>query len=104
MIHRETLRDRVVIEHGDAGVTRVCLDRPDKRNGLDVPMFEALVEAGSRLAADARVRAVVLSGEGPAFCAGLDFKAVMTQPKAARGLLVRPEGKVANIAQQMCWT
>ncbi|MCK5797626.1 MAG: crotonase/enoyl-CoA hydratase family protein, partial [Deltaproteobacteria bacterium] len=88
----------------DGGVARVRLDRPDKRNGLDVPMFEALVEAGERLAADATVRAVVLSGEGPAFCAGLDFKAVMTQPKVAQGLLLRPEGKVANIAQQMCWT
>lgn len=63
-------RIRVAI---DGGVADVRLDRPDKRNALDQAMFEALVVTGTELAADAALRAVVLSGEGPDFCAGLDF-------------------------------
>ena len=60
------------IEEQD-GVAQVRLDRPEKLNALDMPMFEALVAAGEKLAAMSDVRAVVLSGEGRAFCAGLDI-------------------------------
>jgi enoyl-CoA hydratase/carnithine racemase len=55
------------------GVADVRLNRPDKRNALDPAMFEALVAAGERLKTQPGLRAVVLSGEGPDFCAGLDF-------------------------------
>lgn len=102
MTHIETIRERVRVELED-NVAHVVLDRAAKRNGLDLAMFEALVEAGERLAGENKARAVVLSGEGQAFCAGLDFKSMMTDPQAAKALLHRPEGKVANIAQQMCW-
>jgi enoyl-CoA hydratase/carnithine racemase len=47
--------------------------RAGKMNALDQAMFDALIEAGERLKADRAVRAVVLSGEGRAFCAGLDM-------------------------------
>ena len=53
------------------------LNRPEKMNALDRPMFEALVETGRALAADRALRAVVLSGEGRGFCAGLDFASFM---------------------------
>jgi enoyl-CoA hydratase/carnithine racemase len=55
------------------GVADVRLNRPEKRNALDPTMFEALVAAGERLKTQPGLRAVVLSGEGPDFCAGLDF-------------------------------
>ena len=55
------------------GVADVRLNRPEKRNALDGAMFAGLVTAGERLKAEPGVRAVVLSGEGPDFCAGLDF-------------------------------
>ena len=55
------------------GVADVRLNRPDKRNALDPAMFEALVVTGERLKTEPGLRAVVLSGEGPDFCAGLDF-------------------------------
>ena len=55
------------------GVADVRLTRPEKRNALDGAMFAGLVAAGERLKTEPRVRAVVLSGEGPDFCAGLDF-------------------------------
>jgi enoyl-CoA hydratase/carnithine racemase len=49
------------------------LNRPEKRNALDPAMFEALVAVGERLMTQPGLRAAVLSGEGPDFCAGLDF-------------------------------
>ena len=55
------------------GVADVRLNRPEKRNALDPAMFEALVAAGERLKTEPGLRAVVLSGAGPDFCAGLDF-------------------------------
>ncbi len=63
---------RVTVQITD-GVADVRLARPDKRNALDAAMFAGLVEAGERLKSEPGVRAVVLSGEGPDFCAGLDF-------------------------------
>lgn len=54
------------------GVADVRLNRPDKMNALDDPMFDALIAMGDRLNTEPGVRAVVLSGEGKAFCAGLD--------------------------------
>jgi enoyl-CoA hydratase/carnithine racemase len=65
------MSDRVKVSM-DRGVAEVRLSRPDKLNALDGAMFEALIEAGDRLKDDRTVRAVVLSGEGDAFCAGLD--------------------------------
>jgi enoyl-CoA hydratase/carnithine racemase len=56
----------------EEGVADVRLVRADKRNALDRRMFQAIIEAGEQLAADRSVRAVVLSGDGKAFCAGLD--------------------------------
>ncbi len=55
------------------GVADVRLVRVDKMNALDDAMFNALLETGERLKADAAIRAVVISGEGRAFCAGLDM-------------------------------
>jgi enoyl-CoA hydratase/carnithine racemase len=55
------------------GVADVRLNRPEKRNALDNAMFAGLITTGERLKSEPGVRAVVLSGEGPDFCAGLDF-------------------------------
>ncbi|AGW92328.1 crotonase/enoyl-CoA hydratase family protein [Cupriavidus sp. DF5525] len=57
----------------DDGVADVRLNRPDKMNALDQAMFDALIETGEQLARMPDLRAVVLSGEGRAFCAGLDM-------------------------------
>jgi enoyl-CoA hydratase/carnithine racemase len=54
-------------------VAHVVLNRPDKLNALNPAMFEAIIEAANRLKADTRVRAVVISGAGRGFCAGLDL-------------------------------
>jgi len=66
------MNDRVSVDI-QGGVADVRLVRADKMNALDNAMFGALIEAGERLKGEAGVRAVVISGEGRAFCAGLDM-------------------------------
>jgi enoyl-CoA hydratase/carnithine racemase len=83
-------------------VAHVRLNRPDKRNGLDLAMFEAIVESAARVSADRSVRAVVLSGEGKGFCAGLDWASFMADASAASKLLERGSS-VANLAQAVGW-
>ena len=55
------------------GVARVTLDRPEIRNAFDDALISALTTALRELDADQGVRAVVLAGNGPAFCAGADL-------------------------------
>jgi enoyl-CoA hydratase/carnithine racemase len=98
-----TASDRVLVTV-EAHVAHVVLNRPDKRNGLDLAMFEAIVAAGERLSADPSVRAVVLRGEGKAFCAGLDWQAFLSADAASRErLLGRTEASPANVAQRVGW-
>ena len=61
-------------------VADVRLNRPDKMNALSGAMFEAISTTARELARDKGIRAVVLSGEGRAFCAGLDL-ANFTDPQ-----------------------
>ena len=78
------MADRVAVKIS-AGVADVRMSRPDKLNALDTAMFEALARTGEELAADPAVRAVVLSGEGRAFCAGLDFSGFAAMAGSGRG-------------------
>jgi enoyl-CoA hydratase/carnithine racemase len=100
------------------GVADVRLNRPEKLNALDPAMFDAIVTAGERLAADKSVRAVVISGEGRGFCAGLDvatFQAVAAATPgdgpaqgegrpAASALESRLPGRVTNRFQEAVHT
>jgi enoyl-CoA hydratase/carnithine racemase len=99
-----TDRVSVSIEHG---VADVRLNRPEKLNAIDRAMFEGLVAAGEHVAQDRRVRAVVLSGEGRGFCAGLDFASFMAMAgdrDPGETLLDRghPDSP-ANFAQRAAW-
>lgn len=104
------MADRVTIDV-DAGVADVRLNRPDKMNALDAAMFTALVEAGDALAGDRRVRAVVLSGEGRGFCAGLDIASFLGAGSADGdagssfdALGGRDRDRITNVAQQVAYT
>jgi enoyl-CoA hydratase/carnithine racemase len=100
------MSDRVTVSL-EAGVADVRLARPDKLNALDLPMFEALAAAGRALAGERGLRAVVLSGEGRAFCAGIDvsaFSAVTGDGGNGPGLLDLYDGGPATRAQQAAWT
>ncbi len=67
------MTDIVRIVHHIGGVAEVILNRPDKMNAIAPDMFTALIDAGESLITNTSVRAVVLRGEGRAFCAGLDL-------------------------------
>jgi len=75
--------ERVTFTLND-GVADVRLNRPEKRNALDPAMFEALVATSERLKTEPRLRVVVLSGNGPDFCAGLDFASFEAMRAAER--------------------
>jgi enoyl-CoA hydratase/carnithine racemase len=96
---------RVRVEVDGEGVADVALARPDKMNALDTAMFQALIDAIARLRSDAKVRAVVLHGEGRAFCAGLDKASLQGIADSAAGvgdLVPRTHG-LANFWQQVAW-
>ncbi|MFT4570524.1 MAG: enoyl-CoA hydratase/carnithine racemase [Hyphomicrobiaceae bacterium] len=98
------MSDRVTVDIVDH-IADVRLSRPDKMNALDPAMFNALSETGRDLAKRADVRVVVLSGQGKAFCAGLDFASFLSldtnDPDA--DLLTRSAGQAANRAQSAAW-
>tara|TARA_R110000787_G_scaffold13918_13_gene43252 strand:+ start:1734 stop:2552 length:819 start_codon:yes stop_codon:yes gene_type:complete len=81
----EQIDDRVCIERREQ-IAYVRLTRSDKHNGMDFQMLHAVNKASESLKSDRNCRAVILSGEGPSFCAGLDVQSVMKTPaKAALG-------------------
>ena len=69
--------ERVRIEVADH-VANVTLVRADKHNALDRAMFEGIIAAAERLSSEPGVRAVVLHGEGPSFCSGLDLASLVS--------------------------
>jgi enoyl-CoA hydratase/carnithine racemase len=83
-------------------VATVTLARPEKHNALDGDMFLAIVDAAREVAATPGVRVVVLHGEGPSFCSGLDVAALMGGgPVSTDDLLAREDGRRANLAQRV---
>ena len=108
------MTDRIEWTRHADGVVELQLSRDDKMNALDPAMFDALIAAGEALRHDNAARAVVISGRGKAFCAGLDMASfermqqgaagVLGQGAAGTDLLARTHG-IANAAQQvaMVW-
>ena len=98
------MSERVVVTI-ENGVADVRLNRPEKMNALDPAMFEGLTATGKKLAAEKSLRAVVLSGEGKAFSAGLDFMSFQALAESGQGGLSKdifqtdPDSP-ANFAQQ----
>jgi len=88
--------------HAD-GVVELSLSRADKMNALDPAMFAALVAAGEQLRHDTAVRAVVISGKGRAFCAGLDMQSFGDMDgTVSKDLVTRTHG-IANAPQHVAY-
>lgn len=106
--------ERVTISVVDR-IADVRMVRVDKRNALDNAMFSALADAGEQLKTMNDVRAVVLSGDGASFCAGLDFgsfqamaESKLTKPSSPASSSRMNAGDITNdrithLAQQVCW-
>lgn len=93
------MSDRVSITVADQ-IADVRLTRADKMNALDLPMFHAIGAAIDELARRKDVRCVVLSGEGRAFCAGLDMG---TMAAGGSGLTADRNDQGSVLAQHVSW-
>jgi enoyl-CoA hydratase/carnithine racemase len=98
------MNDRVRVEIRDH-LGLVILDRPEKHNGMDPAMLLAVRAAARRLRRERSLRAVILRGEGPSFCAGLDVKSVFGSRRAALAGLAALCSPVRNRFQDwsMAW-
>jgi enoyl-CoA hydratase/carnithine racemase len=96
------MSERVTVDIEDR-IARVTLNRPDKRNALDIRMFEGIVAAAEKVAAADDVRAVVMTGAGNSFCAGLDLGSLMSSPDDIGFLIERTPGSLTNLAQEVAW-
>ncbi len=72
----------VLLELDDTGVAHLTLNRPDASNGMDVPFLRALYDAIMRAHGEPGVRAVLITGAGPNFCAGGDVKTFAAKGEA----------------------
>jgi len=103
------MSDLVTIDISTEGVADVRLNRPEKYNALSSEMFDAISEAGESLIENKSIRAVVLSGNGRGFCAGLDFSGFrgMAGESGGKPVVRRapPSNKPENAAQRpgMVW-
>ena len=85
------------------GIGHVRLSRPDKLNALTLDMLDDLAAAAHGLRSDRRLRAVVVSGEGDSFCAGLDFGSAMKKPSAIATRFVPRPWRGTNVFQEAPW-
>lgn len=85
------------------GIAHVRLARPEKLNALTLAMLDGLVVTAQRLRRDRSVRAVLLSGEGEAFCAGLDLGGALRDPVGIAGRFLPRPWRGTNTFQEACW-
>ena len=91
------------------GVAEIAFNRADSHNSLSLEMFHAIADCGDSLQKNEDIRAVILYGEGPSFCSGLDLniaKALAEMGVEGREIadeLIEHRGAIANLAQKVCW-
>lgn len=94
----------VLVEKQTPQITRITLNRPERRNALTIELMSELAAAIENAAADPKQRILILRGAGKAFCTGLDLQeAAKQQPHAtaesvARMLLALAETRLVTIA------
>jgi methylglutaconyl-CoA hydratase len=74
----------VTVEHVDAAISVLTLNRADKRNALSIELLEQMIAAIRQIESDRHRRALIVRGEGPSFCAGLDLKEASDPSKSDR--------------------
>jgi 2-(1,2-epoxy-1,2-dihydrophenyl)acetyl-CoA isomerase len=96
MAEREGLR----VERGADGVGRIVLDRPDAKNALTIAMRDGIVDAVREFRADPEVRAVLVTGTGDAFCAGMDLTASTVAQAGREGFATRSTSEALRAGVQ----
>jgi enoyl-CoA hydratase/carnithine racemase len=87
----------------DDHVAVVTLVRADKHNALDVEMFEAIIATAERMRSEPGLRAVVLHGDGPSFCSGLDVASIMSAQANGGGGFDRLTDEAPNWFQRTAY-
>ncbi len=86
----------------EGSIARVTLSRPDKHNALDWDMLKALDAAAASLERDRDLRGVILEGDGPSFCSGLDFPTFTKTPALLARAFAKVDPRSANLFQSAC--
>jgi len=81
------MSELVLTDLDDHGVLTLTLNRPDKRNALSLDLIEALRNAVEHAHGNDDVRAVILTGAGKSFCAGMDLHGVIDDVEAMSRML-----------------
>lgn len=81
----------------------VRLNRPDKHNALTLDMIDDLAKAADRAGKDHSLRAVILTGNGPSFCSGLDFSSAGKQQSRILRNMIPKRSSAANNFQAAAW-
>ena len=88
------------VETGADHVCRVTLERPEAKNALTVEMRDQLVDAVRAARADADVRALLITGSGDAFCAGMDLGASTVAQAGREGFDTRATAEALRVGVQ----
>lgn len=91
----------ITVTRDARGVVDLLLNRPDRRNALSSAMLEELAGFAATVNADPSVRAVVLRGAGPVFCAGGDLDWMMAQIRADRATRIAQARRLAEVFQTL---
>jgi enoyl-CoA hydratase/carnithine racemase len=86
----------------DNGVADIRLNRPDKYNSLSKEMFRAIESAGKSICDNKSIRAVVLSGNGKGFCAGLDLEMFQPESGLDESMQIK-SGDIPNLFQNVAF-
>ena len=90
------MNNEIVLQHLESGLLTITMNRPERRNALNVDMTLGLVSAAKRAAEDHEVRAVLLKGAGGTFCVGGDVKS-MAEGRAPMSF----ENRMVNLRRGM---
>ncbi|MEP5762963.1 MAG: enoyl-CoA hydratase [Halieaceae bacterium] len=86
----------ILLVEKDGPVATVTLNRPEVMNALSPELLGQLCQAFKQLQLDKEIRAVILTGNGRAFCAGLDLKAMESHPGGLEAFAIHGENDVAR--------
>lgn len=89
--------------HIEGQLARVTLNRPDKLNSLTLEMLGDLTDIAHRLRTERHLRAVILTGEGGSFCAGLDFASALAERTSLAKAFVPRLWRGTNTFQEACY-
>jgi len=81
-----------------AGVATIAIDRATKRNALTIGMWQALSLICADLATDPDLRAVIVTGNGPSFCAGADITALSEDEATMKAVVYEAEEALRGVA------